>query len=87
MKKADINIGHLKIHLRGLSSQAASGLTSGLGSEIMGQLAEQKLPSGRVNHVDAGQLAAGTATADELRRAIARQIALAVAAQTGIREE
>lgn len=87
MNKTGINIGHLKIHLRGSSSQAARGLTASLGSEIMGQLAGQKLPSGKINHVDAGQLAAGTATADELRRAIARQIALAVAAQTGNRVE
>jgi|APLak6261667961_1056064.scaffolds.fasta_scaffold02270_4 hypothetical protein len=83
MNQAKINIGQLNIRLRGLSSQTAQGMTSGLGSEILSHLAEQSLLSGRLDQVDAGQLAVTSATASELRRVVARQIALAVAARTG----
>jgi len=78
-----VDIGHLNIRLRGLPPQAATGLAEGLGPEILAQLAGQRLPEGRAAEVDAGRLEAGAAAADALRLAIARRIALALAARNG----
>jgi hypothetical protein len=84
MSKRSISIERLEIRLKGISPQLARSSVSGLGRDLLGQLASlQSLSSGRraikIDGIDAGTYRLPGETApSELRRVIARRIAASV---------
>ena len=84
MSKRSIDIDRLNIRLKGVSPEAARAAVGDLGRELMGQLTTPRQGpggerSGNIGHVDSGtvQIASGN-TPSELRRAIARRIAVSI---------
>jgi hypothetical protein len=84
MSKRSISIERLEIRLKGISPQSARSAVSGLGQDLLGQLASLQSPSGgkraiKIGRIDTGAFRLpGEIAPSELRRLIARRIAASV---------
>jgi hypothetical protein len=91
MSQRNIHIENLKIRLSKNSGLSARDIASGLGDEILRQIAEttrHRTGTRRIDSLDAGTIKnSGGATAAHLQRQIARRIAAGIDEKSGKRED
>lgn len=84
MSKRSIRIERLEIRLKGISPQSARSAVSGLGRDLVGELASLQSLSGGKRAIKIGRMDTSTyrlpgeTAPSELRRVIARRIAASV---------
>lgn len=87
MNKTNITIDRLGIRLKGVSPQVARSLVSGLGHELLRQLAKQpgllkEKSSMNIEKIDSGTLKTGKGTSSsDLRSTIAGRVANSIASK------